>query len=91
MEHRDNGKREKWDKREAVAFAETQRNDDNRSAKEAASEKKRNNERLQQEADKIVVNGVNSSERRKVRRRGESGRIMSALQGFGEHLQGARG
>ncbi|KAL2628990.1 hypothetical protein R1flu_013676 [Riccia fluitans] len=60
----------KRDKRKAMAFAETQRNDDDRSAKEAASEKKRNNERLQREADKIVANGVNSSERRKVRRRG---------------------
>ncbi|KAL2633194.1 hypothetical protein R1flu_004673 [Riccia fluitans] len=82
------GQTGKRDKREAMAFAETQRNDDDRSAKEPASEKKRNNERLQREADKIVANGINSSERRKVRRRGGSGRIMSTLQGFNEHPTG---
>ncbi|KAL2610985.1 hypothetical protein R1flu_022677 [Riccia fluitans] len=82
------GQTGKRDKREAVAFAEKQRNDDDRSTKEAAIEKKRDNKRLQREADKIVANGVNSSKRRKVRRRGGSGRIISALQGFGKHLAG---
>ncbi|KAL2641229.1 hypothetical protein R1flu_008816 [Riccia fluitans] len=61
-------------------FRETQRNDDDRSAKEAASGEG-DNKRLQRKADKIVANGFNSFERRKVRRRGGSRRIMrGALQ-----------